>query len=62
MLLGLSFTFLYLLMLICTVVGICNTPQKPCSHMCREISESPGYVCDCPSGMSMGSDGKTCDG
>ncbi|KAM5164568.1 thrombomodulin-like [Mantella aurantiaca] len=33
---------------------------NPCSQLCFEISESPGFVCMCQEGYELVDDGKTC--
>lgn len=34
--------------------------MKPCSHSCNNVLGS--YFCSCPVGMTLGPDGKSCEG
>ena len=38
----------------------CN--DDPCSHTCVERPDASGYECLCPTGKTLGSDQRTCEG
>jgi low density lipoprotein receptor-related protein 5/6 len=38
--------------------SLCSTEESGCSHFCLSIP--PGFVCACPTGVKLLSDGKTC--
>ncbi|XP_033636921.1 low-density lipoprotein receptor-related protein 2-like isoform X3 [Asterias rubens] len=43
------------------LTNVCESAGNPCSHLClRSLSNQQGFVCACPTGTTLASDGESC--
>ncbi|XP_033636923.1 low-density lipoprotein receptor-related protein 1-like [Asterias rubens] len=43
------------------LTNFCESAGNPCSHLClRSLSNQQGFLCACPTGTTLASDGETC--
>lgn len=43
-----------------TSAKVCEADPAPCSDICYNAPDMPGFICDCGTGEKLDSDNKTC--